>query len=195
MKYYVPIDSLTFREENTSSVIAFRKGKDGTITNMFLGELPILALDKVGGLQSARLQTMIFVIVLLVMLAVLIYIPFSAYTRGGYRPIGSFRGIPQGTRWLTWLNYLLLFIFYTGVVMVLSNPEEIVYGVPSSLKLLLAIPLLCILLTLGMLVGWFRVIGNAEYRISSRLLYTVVILASIAALWQLNYWNFIGYNY
>jgi hypothetical protein len=195
VKYYVPIDSLTFREENTSSVVAFRRGKDGAIANMFLGELPILALDKVSGLQSAGVQSIIFAIVLIVMLVVIFYVPFSAYTRVGYRPVGSFRGMSQGTRWLVWFNYLLLFIFFAGLVIVLSNPEDIVYGVPGALKLLLAIPLLCILLTIGMLVNWFKVIGNGEYRVSSRLLYTIITFVSVAALWQLNYWNFIGYNY
>ncbi len=195
VKYYVPIGDLTFREVNSSSVIAFRADKDLGVTNMFLGEMPILALDKVSGLQSTLFHALLFVTFVVVMLVVLIYLPLAAFSRGGYKFIGAPKSMSAWTRGVAWFNYFLSLVFFLGLVVVLSNPEDIVYGVSSSLKFLLALPLLCIFLTGWMVINVFRLAGDVEYKTSSRVFYTFITLVSVAELWQLYYWNFIGYNY
>ena len=195
IKYYVPLDSLTFREEHSSKIIAFDQDGKGKIAHMFIGNLAIFAFDKVGGLKSAGLHTMVFIIVILVTLLVLLYWPFVGWIRKGYNSMRDTLPLPQGARRVAWINYLLLGSFYVGLMIVLSDPVAIVYGVPTALKVLLILPLISIALAVWMLVNAIRLITDNRYRLSGRAFYAFITLVGVAALWQLYYWNFIGFNY
>ena len=103
--------------------------------------------------------------------------------------------LPQEARRVAWLNYLLLGSFYVGLMIVLSDPVAIVYGVPTALKVLLILPLISIVLAVWMLVNAVRLIADNRYRLSGRAFYAFISLVAVAALWQLYYWNFLGFNY
>lgn len=192
---YVPIDSTTFREEFKNDRVAFEKDTDGNVAYMFVGILPIFALEKTGGLQNQSTQMMIFAFVTIMTLVCLIYWPLVAMIRKrDSQPFGITK-IPLGSKGIAWLNYLLFFVFLVGTLASLSDPTAIVFGIPGSLKGLLILPLIMIPFTGIMLVLMVGLLLSNRYKTRSKLYYILLSLTSVLALWQLNYWNFIGFHY
>ncbi len=189
-----PIDSLTFREKNKSRVFAFRKNDKGEIAMMFIGSIPIMAFDKVSGLKSAALHMFIFVAAIITAIVVLLFWPMAAWSRVGYQSHRMTKPLPYSARFVAWTNFLLLVIFY-AVFASLANEDNVVNGLPTSLKILLWVPFINLILTLIMVVWWFRVITVKYHRLISRVYYTVICVVAVAAFWQLYYWNLIGPSY
>jgi hypothetical protein len=67
--------------------------------------------------------------------------------------------------------------------------------VPGSIKFALILPFFMIITTLLMFVFIVRNISNHHYSFMSRFIYLLLSLISVVALWQLNYWNLLGFNY
>lgn len=191
LRELVPIDSLVFREKNSTAVIAFERSKEGAVTHMFVGNMPIFAFYKVTGLKSAALHMFIFGLALVVSLVALIFWPFVAFARIGYDSHRYTKPMPVNARLIAWLNFFVLLIFYLGVA-ANANEEGIVYGASTALNVFLFFPFLNILLTLFMLVWLVRVLPVKYHRVMSRLYYFILCVVSIVALWQLYYWNMIG---
>jgi CubicO group peptidase (beta-lactamase class C family) len=187
----VPVDSLVFREKNSTALFAFNKDKDGAIGHLLVGNLPIFALYKVKGLQSAELHLFIFVAAVALSTIAIIFWPFVALSRIGYQSHRFSKPMPFNARLIAWLNFFALLIFYLGVALN-ANEEGIVYGTTTALKVFLYVPYIVLLLTFLMLVWLVRVVPVRYHRVVSRLYYFVLCLTSLAALWQLYYWNMIG---
>lgn len=195
VRYFLPVDSLTFREEHSSDVIAFGKDPNGVINQLFIGELPIVALDRTTTVSSAALHSSIFIGTAMLTIIMLFYWPVTSRARRGYEPMGSIVPLPPGAKVIGWLNYFLLGVFYIGLLQILSDPTQIVFGVPFSLKVLLVIPFIVILTTFIMMLQLYRIWNQRRHRLWSRVFYFLITIMSIAALWQLYYWNFIGFRY
>ena len=76
-----------------------------------------------------------------------------------------------------------------------GDPFSIVYGVPTALKIILILPFAIILLTLIMFLQLYRIWSQRRYSAWSRLFYVLITVVSTVALWQLYFWNYIGFNY
>ncbi len=195
VQYYLPVDSLTFREEHAPKIIAFSKGDDGKIAHLFIGNLPIIAFDKVSGIQTAGSQGLIFGMVIAAAFIVLLYWPLAASVRRGYRSMRETIMLPLGAKWVAWLDYFFLATFYIGIAMLLSDPESIVFGVTTSIKVILLFPLLSVLMTILMVVNVFRLGFDQRFSLLGRIFYILITIVSATALWQLYYWNLLGFNY
>ena len=99
--------------------------------------------------------------------------------------------MPFSCRFIAWLNFLVLLIFYVGVA-TNTNEDAIVFGLPMSLKVLLFVPFVNALLTLLMVIWMFRIISVKYHRVISRLYYTFITVVAVAAFWQIYFWNLIG---
>jgi CubicO group peptidase (beta-lactamase class C family) len=195
-EYYIPIDSSTFRKQFSNEKMAFEFGADGKPLHAYDGFLAIYALDKVEFPYNSSTHIMLLVIVLVVSLGIVVYWPLVKFIRRGYsRSRQSKQPIPISAKAVAWINSFLVLVFVIGLLLSLGNPEEIVFGVPTSLKVLLIIPIILIVTTLTMLFLWVRFVQDHVYRLRSKILYAMLCLINILALWQLNYWNFVGFNY
>lgn len=191
LRELVPIDSLVFREKNSTALVVFEKNKEGAVTQLFVGNMPIFAMYKVTGLKSASLHMFIFIASIVIGVIALVFWPFVALSRIGYQSHRFTKPMPFNARLIAWLNFLVLMIFYLGLSMN-ANEEGIVYGTSPGLKVFLYFPFLNILLTLIMLVWLVRIMPVRYHRVMSRFYYFILCVASLTALWQLYYWNMIG---
>jgi CubicO group peptidase (beta-lactamase class C family) len=194
--YWVPIDKLTFRKEHTSDVIEFKAGSDGKIQTLFIGGLPIFALDKMSGLDSASIHNTIMIVALVFILLTLIGGPMKFFIRKDYkRELNSARKVPLSARLTSWLAAFCFFMFFILLAVGLGDPNEIVYGVPMIVKIALAFPIVAIFFTLlvwyFVIMIWMNKSGDAMDRFS----YSSFGIICILLLWQLNYWNLLGYYY
>jgi hypothetical protein len=158
--------------------------------------LPIFALEKVSGFDEASNHNRIFLLVAGVSILTILYWPWAYVIRRNYqRKQSGTLALPWSGKMIAWINYFFLFVFLIGLALSLSDPFEIVYGVPASLKVLLILPFFVILTTVAMCIFFFRSFANNRYSVMSRFYYAILCVVSLLALWQLNYWNLIGFNY
>jgi CubicO group peptidase (beta-lactamase class C family) len=193
---WVPIDSVTFRKEHTSEVIEFKIGRDGAISKMFIGGLPIVAFDKVTGIHTSTVHMIVFIFSVIMILLTLIGSPLKFYIRKDYkREINSARKVPLSARLTSWITAFCFFLFIAFFASGMGDPNAIVYGVGTSLKIALAFPLLAAFFTV---LVWYFVImiwANKAGKVLDRLSYSLFGIACTLFLWQLNYWNLLGYFY
>lgn len=62
-------------------------------------------------------------------------------------------------------------------------------------EILLVLPLISVVLATAALIVTFLSWKNKYWSWCSRLHYTLVVLAALAFIWFLNYWNLLGYHF
>jgi hypothetical protein len=121
--------------------------------------------------------------------------PVNALTKLLCRRKREIPGAPWLVRLISGGMSVLYIIFLMGMFSALSDYMELIFGVPPQLKILLILPILAVLLTIGALffayVGW----KNKYWTVCGRVHYTLVVLASLVFLWFLAYWNLLGFNF
>jgi CubicO group peptidase (beta-lactamase class C family) len=193
--YYLPIDSTTFRKAFSNEVIAFERNAQGEVIHAYEGLLAIFALDKVGFADASSTHTALFFIILLTSLGVVCYWPMVALIRRNHsRSMRLKKPLPVIHKVLAWLTFLFYLIFIVLLIFSLVEPLDLVYGIPTALKIGAVFPVLSILTTTAM--GWmliqlFRGHGISQVSIMS---YLVLFLISLLTLWQLKYWNMLGFQ-
>jgi hypothetical protein len=111
------------------------------------------------------------------------------------REINSARKVPLSARLTSWCAALCFLIFFIMLAVGLGDPNSIVYGVPMSVKIALAFPLIAVFFTI---LVWYFVImiwANKSGDVMDRLSYSSFGIVCVLMLWQLNYWNLLGYYY
>lgn len=101
--------------------------------------------------------------------------------------------ISTGSRWVAGIASLLALLFVAGFMMLMSSPD-IGYGLPATMGILLAIPVLMIAVALvetaAAIAAWVR----RAWRLPGRLHYTLIALATGVFVWWLGYWNILFYQ-
>jgi len=97
-----------------------------------------------------------------------------------------------------WLVFLISALYLlASVIFLLStgSGEAIVYGQMSTVNVALGIWLFAAILTLPLLV--FAVLSwkNRYWRITTRIHYSLVTVASLGLIWFLSYWKLLGFRY
>ena len=194
--YWLPIDKLAFRKENSSDVIEFKLASDGEIKTLFVGGLPIAAFDKMSGLDLSSVHNIIFIVSIIFILFTLIGGPMKYFIRKDYkREINSARKVPLSARLTSWCTALFFFIFFLLLMVGMGDSNSIVYGVPMTIKIALAFPLIAVFFTVFV---WYFVIMiwiNKSGDVMDRMSYSSFGIVCALLIWQLNYWNLLGYYY
>jgi CubicO group peptidase (beta-lactamase class C family) len=196
--YYLPIDSLSFRKEFESEFIVFQLDEDKEkATFAYLSSLAIFAFERVAVCEGQMLHLTIFLCVIILSLVVIFYWPFVFIIRSKYQPLVSApKPLPLSAKVSAWISSVFLLVFYIGVALSTSGgPEAVVYSVPAMIKYLLVIPFVLIPIYLYMIFKLITSWPLISTRLRSKVFYTLVCFAHIAAYWQLYYWNLIGWNY
>lgn len=78
--------------------------------------------------------------------------------------------------------------------MTLLGINEVEYGLPAVLWVTLSIGVVAAALTLGTVFHAFRAWRHRYWQIAGRIHYTLVTLACLTLVWQLNHWNLLGFH-
>ncbi len=125
-----------------------------------------------------------------------IAVPAATLTHRRYRQTApqQITHHPRGARvarWLAWLLALLNLIFLVGFFISVSDLNNVIYGLPSTLQALLLVPWLSAILSLTVVafavLAWLR----RYWTVWGRVFYTLFALAALAHLWFLWFWNFL----
>lgn len=190
-KRWVEIAPLVFREANGQDRLAFRRDASGRVSSL-LGSFPAATYERLGPLETPEVHYAALGLSLCILLLAAIGWPIGAWRGRRQRQPGD---PPRAARLVLWIAAVLLIASTVGLGISLSDAEQIAFGIPTSLEVVLALPMLGAVATAVALVFVVRAWSKGYWRLAARLRYTLVAAAAVAFLVVLNYWNVLGYRF
>jgi len=191
----IEVEPLVFSNVYDWKVLVFREDNRGRITHMFDGDAPQIAFVKLSWYETPTFHCILLGVCTLAFLSVLRHPArvFLGRRRGKVsapRPV-----LPHLARWMavgvSALNTTLVIVLFLQ----LGRSEEIVYGVPglayAGLTAALASPVLMVGVVTLAFLSWQK----RYWHFTTRLHYTLVALAGVAFVWQLWYFNLLGFHF
>jgi len=194
--WWLPVDSLTFREETSNQVVVFSRDKKGRVENLFMGQLAIFAFNKNYGAWNPQLHIVLFALLILVLFYILLVWPWMYFVRRKYvradRALGTLPLASKLIAWITASCYLTFFVFFiTGA----PPGQDLVFGVTPGIRVALFFPILAIPFTIMMMWQSITLLDERNTRFRSRLFYWLSTLVFMAVIWQFHFWNLLGWKY
>jgi hypothetical protein len=184
------VEPLLFREEDGSDLLAFRADGQGRATHAFSSLDPTSAFEKLAWYESPLLHFPLLGISYLLLLSELAAASIRFFRRRRNPQVEPFQS--------KWARRLLLASVWLGVLFI---PALIVfqggylYGETLALNLVLALPVLMLLPTVGAMLLAVPAWKERWWSLGGRIHYSLVVLAAFAYLWFLNFWNMLGWKY
>jgi len=191
---WTQVEPLFFQKVRSQDKMIFREDKEGKITHLFIGDSPTTAFLKLKWHESPGFHFFILALTVFIFLTTLSW-PLGALRRKVCQPHLEKPKAPKLFRLTAGIMSGLCLLFLIGLVSLLSDPEQIIYGIPFALKIFLVIPFLAGVLAVGVLIFSFIVWIKNYWNGCSRLYYFLVLLNFVLFLWFLDYWNLLGFKF
>jgi hypothetical protein len=186
---WVEVEPLLFQRADGQARLAFRADAQGRISHLFLGAA---AFEKVAWFDVPAVHLGMLGLAGLLFLSALLtwLIDGLVGRRRGRRASG-----PRLARWLAGGTSALFLTFMVGLAIVLSDALQLASGLPPLLIGVLVIGLLAAAATVGVVAcaglawmkRWWGLVGRVQY--------TLVALATLAVVGELQYWNLLGIRF
>lgn len=187
---YVEVEPLVFNSVDGKETIAFQKGPGDRITHMFISSVPAIAFERVSWYETQRFQLGLLAGCVAVLFSALVGWPVAAFiTRGCEVPGGPRTAVSALVSWLGWLTAVAATVYLVGFTVVMSDANQIAFGISPFLERLQIIPLVIAGLTVGVLFGTLVAWRNGYWRLTGRLHYTLVLFSSLGLIWMMVHWN------
>jgi len=193
-KHWIEVEPLVFREVGGQDTMVFREDRKGRITHAFYSRFPEFAMVKLAWYEIPVLHYTLLAMAMFLFLSTLVW-PLGALSRLLCRRKKDIRSAPWFVRGIAGGMSTCYVLFLIGLIMALSNQLELMFGVPSILKLALVFPLIAAGLTIGTLILTYFVWKNKYWTVCGRIHYTLIMLASPVFLWFLCFWNLLGFRF
>ena len=185
---YAEVAPALFREVDGDKMVAFIENDAGQVLGM-VGQFTFIPFDKLRWYESAPFQFTLLGLCVLFFLVALV----SALRNWKRDKAG-----PRGARWarrnLGLLGALNL-AFVVGFASIFAaGLDNLVFALPKGLYAVLTLPLIGLALTVLAVVLVVRAWRESFWTRGSRVLHTVGVVAAIAFVWFLNFWNLLGYR-
>ncbi len=172
-KSYVEVEPLVFqRQDNASSFVVFIENARGEVEYLTFGGTG--SYKKAGWYQTLNFTIGLVAGMLLIFLSYIVTWPF----------------LRQGS-WLAWAISLLNLIFLVGFGIMIATADIVLFFkmIPLPMRLLMALPWISALGTLGLLVSQFRRSSRQGTSRWGQIHTSLMTIASLAFLWFVAYWN------
>ena len=193
-KQWIETAPYTFKEIGGPGTLMFKEDETGAIRYLFVSEYPIVVGIRAGWTQTPSFHFLVLGIISLVFLSVLRW-PLATIFGRICRRRRDEKPAPRLARWMAGLMVLLQVVFVVGLILMLSDIEKLMFGVPLTMKILLGLPVLSILFLFGtfcyLASAWIR----GYWTGCARVHYTLVFLAGLVFLLFLNHWNLLGWKF
>jgi CubicO group peptidase (beta-lactamase class C family) len=150
-------------------------------------------LERLAWYETSAFHQTLFAVGGLVLLSTLLW-PWRAFRRrvGWSDARGTETDAPRWTRWLAGASAFASLGFLVSLLVLLGDPDQIVYGLTPTARAILAVPPL--LAALGLATTGAAVLASRRgwWTRRGRLHYALVALALLTLLWQLAHWHLLG---
>ena len=194
---WVEVEPLVFREVDGQGYMGqenmvFREDEQGRVTNLFFDRRPTAAYIRLAWYETPAFHGGLLAVCVVLFLSAIVLWPVGALLGRGKREAGAPRpSLSRLARWLAGGASALSILYLIGYALVLSNPNpvELLYGDPPLLHAVGALSLLIVGLVAGALASTVPAWRRRYWGMAGRVHYTLVVLAGLAFVWFLYYWN------
>lgn len=194
-KQWVMREPSLFQEVGGENTLVFKKNGEGRIQHMVFSHLPYFAFEKLAWYESPPFHFIVLILMVFVFLTTVIW-PLGALYRTACRRQQRKQKLPFLARlarcFAGGMSGLFL-IFLIGFTVIFTDAQEISYGVPLILKVLLALPVVSSLLALGVLGMTVLAWKERYWTLCGRIHFTLIFLVGGGFVLFLNYWNILGF--
>jgi CubicO group peptidase (beta-lactamase class C family) len=193
---WIETKPLIFRKENGLGTLVFREDDQGRITHMFIGDIPYIALERVGFTDSITLHGILAITAILLFLTTTFSWPFAAIIRWRHHvKVNRRTHIPRLAYIAAWGASLLFIVVAAFIAVGVSDPYAVIFDIPVWIKASLVLAMLSALMTIGVLIYTVLIWKAGKGSLWGRVYYTAVMLALVSTIWQLNHWKLLGFHY
>jgi hypothetical protein len=193
-KQWIEMEPDIFREVGGQETLIFRKDNHGRVTHAFHSKFPEFALVKLKWYQSPGFHIFLMAITAVLFLTAALGWPIGALSRIMCRRQSPGTPAPRAARWLAGGMSALLLFFLLGLASLLMDTEQVRFGVPQLLKVILAFPIVAAILGIGVLIFTVLAWRKKYWTGCGRFHYTLILAAAVVFLWFLNFWNLLGWK-
>ncbi|HKR33392.1 MAG TPA: serine hydrolase domain-containing protein [Steroidobacteraceae bacterium] len=186
---WVEVGDGVFRMQNGDAFAAF-KGDDGGRATHVVGLFPPIVAQRISWYETGKVHG--FIVGVAILLCITILVSAIRQRRVDRQLAGNLRWARPALA----LSAGLLLLFLVAIGLILAGGfENLLYKIPTSLRVALTFPLLAI--PFALLAAWFAVSvwRSRTWTFGSRLHYSLAAVAVLAFLVVLNYWNLLGYRF
>jgi CubicO group peptidase (beta-lactamase class C family) len=194
VRQYVELEPLVFREVDGQGLVVFKEDGRGRVTVAFAGDVPHMALLKLKWYEQPMFHYLIIGLCVLLFVIAALGWPLAALSRKICRRKVEGNPAPKAARWLAGLMSGCFLLFLILLAASLSNTDEVMFGVPSLLKVGLVFPLVAGVLAIGVVAFTFLAWVKKYWYGCRRLTYTLILIAGVVFLWVLYFYNLIGWR-
>ena len=187
----VPIGPMLYRDVSGDDLVSFKAGPDGTVQYGFMGNVPMMVLERVPWYASPKLHWVVLGLGIIVFIGLLVtaVLRFARRRAGTLRPEDRLPG-----RMLVVLPALLNLVFLVAVGVIVGSGGGLLEGPLTGLKIALALPVLGVLLVLGAVVVAARHWKTGAATRGARLRYSSAVVIVLLFAWSLSQWNLLGWR-
>jgi CubicO group peptidase (beta-lactamase class C family) len=194
-RQYMEIEPLVFQQLDGRDKIVFKADANGRVTHAFFDGMPFFALEKLAWYQTPTFHYLLLAFSVLLFLTAALGWPLAALSRVVCRRKCAGVAAPKAARWLAGVMSGLFVAFLICLLSAIGDVYELLTGVPSILKIGLALPLIAALLGVGVLFYVLKAWRKGYWTRCHRVHYTLVFVAALVFIWFLNFWNLLGWRY
>ena len=193
---YVEVEPLVFREVDGTRQVVFQEDAQGQVRHLFLADAAPVAAVRRESYERSWVQLGLLGGSLAVFASALLFWPAIAFSvRGLNSPRIRRTRFSGALSLLAWLFCGACIALAAALTFVLSDADEVAFGLTPTVRILLAATQVCAVLAgltvLGCLVAWLK----HYWRLTGRLHYTLVALAGIGFTWFLYHWNLLTFGF
>jgi hypothetical protein len=189
-------EPFAFREFDGNDRLLFKVDSSSGRTSLLLGDYPELAFEKVPDYESPHFHLLVLSLAVLLFLSTLTFPVIRSLLVRRSDEMLARRDVthPLIRGLASFLSFVNL-AFLVGLLWLLGNPLELLRGVPPLMVTLLVLPVVSGALTLIMMIVTFFAWRGGYWGMAARLHFSLVTLAALAFLWELNFWNLLGWRF
>lgn len=178
-----------YQAQDNEEIVVFRAGRDGQTTYLFEGNMPVAGYYRLPWYGTLEMHGVLVTVCILVFLTSLAGWTWQAWRRQSGVPAVPLPAHPayRSAAALCATNL----VFSISLLVIMDNVQQLLFGIPHSVRIVLLLPLVSVVLTLltTMLAlhAWAKRAGSVAGRIQLAL----VTVTGLAFLWALHYWRLV----
>ena len=192
---WVEAEPYLFEARDTRERLLFRESGDGGM-RAFPGNRGYFVWEKLEWWRTPGFQATLLLVNLLFLVSTFVLPALDILVNWrGERMLARREPSHSSARFLAALVGGVYLAFLAALAIGVPDPYVLLYGVPPLLAALLVLPLVGGFLTVLLVVVAALAWRGRYWGAGARLHYTGVAAAAVALLWQLNYWNLLGWRF
>jgi CubicO group peptidase (beta-lactamase class C family) len=193
---YVEVEPFVFRELDGPGQVVFKEDERGRVRYLFRADAPSGSAIRREWYELSWVQLGLLGGSLAIFASALLFWPAIAFSvRGLTSPRIKRTWFSGVLSCLAWFFCTASIALMAALAFVLSDGNEIVFGLTPLMRVLLAVTQVCAVLAAVTVLACIPAWLNRYWRLTGRLHYTLVALAGVGFVWFLYYWNLLTFGF